>query len=159
MANEKELALAKSVYENLSKSLEARGWRYDGNEEELQIRINFNGDDIPMNFIIQVDADKQLISLLSFLPFDIAKDKRVEASIATNFINYMLADGSFDLSLGDGTILYRMTTSYCGSLLSKDVFSNMIDVACCIVDEYNDKLAALNKGEIDIDDFIKSVAD
>ncbi len=159
MANEKEFALAKSVYENVCKSLDLRNWKYNGNEEDLQIRINFNGDDIPMNFIIQVDADRQLISLLSFLPFDIAKEKRVEAALATCFINYMLADGSFDLSLGDGTILYRMTTSYRGSLVSKDVFSNMVDVACCIVDEYNDKLAALNKGEIEIADFIKSIID
>ena len=81
MANEKEFALAKSVYENVCKSLDLRNWKYNGNEEDLQIRINFNGDDIPMNFIIQVDADRQLISLLSFLPFDIAKEIGLEESI------------------------------------------------------------------------------
>lgn len=159
MANEKELALAKSVYETVCKSLDSRKWRYSGEEENLKIRINFNGDDIPMNFIIQIDAERELVSLLSFLHFDIVKEKRVEAALATCFINYMLADGSFDLSLGDGTILFRLTTSYRGSLVSKDIFSNMVDVACCIVDEYNDKLVALNKGEIELADFIKSIAD
>ena len=115
-----------------------------------------NGDDIPMDFIIHCDADRQLIRLMSFLPFKISEEKRIDGAIATSYANFLMADGSFDYNLGDGSILFRMTSSFRESLVGEDLFMYMIHIACVTVDEYNDQFLMISKGNLTIADFIKN---
>ena len=154
MANEKEMALAKNIFATICSAFDSNEWIYSKDEDELKIALGFDGNDIPMKFLICVDPDRQLVSVLSFLPFEFDKEKRMDAALATSYINYMLGDGSFDLSIAEGTTIFRQTTSYRGSLLSKELFLNMIAVACYTVDKYNDKLKALNDGEIEIKELL-----
>ena len=109
-----------------------------------------------MEFIVHCDADRQLIRLMSFLPFKISDAKRVEGAIATCHANYLLADGSFDYNLGDGTIIFRMTSSFRESLVGDELFKYMIHVACITVDKYNDQFLMISKGNLSITDFIKN---
>lgn len=156
MANEKELKTAKEAYDTLCNTLDARKWKYEKDDEKLVINLGVNGDDIPMGFAIYCDADRQLIRLMSLLPFKMSKDKLIEGAIATSYINYTLADGSFDYSLADGSIIFRMTSSFRESLIGDELFKYMIDVACITVDKYNDQLFMIEKGKLSIEDFIKN---
>jgi len=156
MANEKELKLAKEAYDTLCNSLDEMKWRYSKDEDKLIIHVGISGEDIPMEFIIHCDADRQLIRVMSFLPFKISEDKRVEGAIATCHANYRLADGSFDYNLGDGSIIFRMTSSFRESLVGDELFKYMIHVACATVDKYNDQFLMISKGNLSITDFIKN---
>ncbi len=154
MATDKEIKLAQSAYATLCKALDQRQWHYKKDEEKLIVTLGVNGDDIPMDLIIQCDASRQLIRLLSFLPFKMAEDKRVEGALATCHVNYKLADGTFSYDYADGTIVFNMTSSFRESIIGPEVFDYMIDCACFTIDRYNDKFLIISKGMLSIEDFI-----
>ncbi len=156
MASAKELKLAKEAYATLCKEFDKNGWRYKKNEENLTVNLGFNGEDIPMDFVIECDAERQIVSLLSFMPYKINEDKIVEAAIATCHANYKMLDGSFDLRLSDGTIVFRLTSSFRESLIGGELFKYMLSCAVYTVDRYNDQFLMLNKGNLSLEDFIKN---
>lgn len=156
MADEMKLAAAKQVYDSLCAAIDNRKWKYNKDEEKLIVSFGVNGEDIPMQFVILVDADRQLVRVLSPLPFMMAEDKRMEGAIATCAATYGLADGSFDFDLNNGRIVFRMTASYRESQIGEGLFQYLISCSCAMVDEYNDKFLAISKGLISISDFIAS---
>lgn len=155
MADEKQVRSARNVYDSLCEMLDEMKWRYNKFPEDLVVRFDVTGDDLPMQFVIAVDAERQLVRLLSPVPTKFGEDKRVEGAIATSQVNYKLADGSFDFSYEKGEVLFRMTSSFRDSLISKEMLSYMIRCACYTVDEYNDKFFMLAQGKMQIEDFFK----
>lgn len=156
MADNNKLMYAKEAYNTLCRTLDNIGWTYKRMDDELKLMFGVGGDDIPMNFLIIVDADRQLIRLLSLMPFQMNSDKRVEGAIATCIINYVLADGSFDLDIETGHVMFRLTASFRDSLLSEELFRYMVSIACHTIDKYNDQLSDLNDGKLSVEDFIKN---
>ena len=155
MIDEKKMELAKQVYQTLCRAIEKREWKYDKNEEELIVNFGVNGDDIPMQFIILVDAERQLIRVMSPLPFKMSESNRMEGAIAACAASFALADGSFDYDLFDGTVLFRMTASFRESLIGEGLFQYLISCSCATIDKYNDQFLALDKGIVSITDFIE----
>jgi len=156
MANENNARAAREVYETLCNTLTSMEWNFQREDEDLRVVFGVQGDDIPMHFVIAIDEGRQLVRLVSFLPFEFAEDKRVEGSIATNQINYTLAEGCFDFGLNDGRPIFRMTTSFRESLVGDEMFRYMIQVACFTVDRYNDQLESLSRGAISLEQFLEN---
>ena len=154
MADEKVVKHAIQVYKTLCAAIERREWKYDKDDEQLVVHFSVNGDDIPMQFILIVDADRQLVRLMSPLPFKISEAKRMEGAIATCVASYGMNDGNFDYDLSDGTIRFRLTASFRDSVIGEELFQYMISYSCSAVDEYNDRFLALDKGLMSINDFI-----
>lgn len=152
MADLKNLKQAKQAYNTLCSMLDNRQWKYSKNEEDLSIECRVQGDDIPMNIFFQIDTDHSLIILYSHLDVEVPKEKLVETAVAVNIINSVLVDGSFDYNILKGNILFRLTSSYKSSLISEKAFEYILDVSCSTVDQYNDKLDALIKGEYSLSD-------
>lgn len=148
-----EKYLAQQVYQTLCDALDRRGWNYGKEEDKLLVHFGVNGDDISMNFILIVDEERQLIRLLSQLPFKMCEDKRMDGALATCIVTNRLVDGSFDYDLSDGTIVFRMAASFRESVIGEGLFQYMIDCACSTIDEYNDKFLALDKGLMEIVSF------
>ena len=156
MADEMKMKLAKQVYNTICEALDNRDWHYGKEEDELLVHFGVNGEDIPMNFILVVDAERQLVRLMSPLAFKMSEDKRVEGALATCAASYGLVDGSFDYDMSDGEIVFRMTASFRESEIGEGLFQYMISCSCATVDRYNDQFLALNKGMLTINDFIKN---
>lgn len=159
MADERTLKQAKATFTTLCKHLDEKGWKYDvvdKAEDEFAIKSGVGTNDFPVEFIITVDAKTMLVSYLSILPFKAPEDKIVDMALATTAVNYRLADGSFDLGLETGSIIFRLTSSFRESLLGADLFDYMIIVATTTVDRYNDKFFMLSKGMMSFEDFIKA---
>lgn len=154
MVDEKKMELAKQVYQTLCDAIERRDWNFEKDEEKLLVHFGVNGDDIPMQFILIVDAERQLIRVMSPLPFKMSESKRMEGAIAACAASYGMADGSFDYDLSDGAIVFRMTASFRESLIGEGLFQYMISCSCAMVDKYNDQFLALDKGIMSITDFI-----
>ena len=154
MENATKYELAKQVYETLCAAIDRRNWNYGKDEEKLLVHVGVSGEDIPMKFILFVDADRQLIRLMSPLPFKMSEDKRVEGAIATCAATYGMADGSFDYDLSDGEIVFRMTASFRESMIGDGLFQYMISCSCAMVDKYNDVFLAIDKGLMSIADFL-----
>lgn len=154
MVEEKKIALAKQVYKTLCDAIDRMEWHYEKEEDGLIVHFAVNGDDIPMHFILIVDAERQLVRLMSPMPFKMSEAKRMEGAIATCVASYGLVDGSFDYDLADGTIVFRMTASFRESLVGEGLFQYMISCSCVKVDDYNDQFLAIDKGLLSITDFI-----
>lgn len=155
MSDEKKLKNAQNVFQTLCAMLDEKELKYEKHEDDLVVTFIMRGYDIPMQIVINIDFERELIRLLSPIPVTFEGDKRIEGAIATCQVNYRLADGSFDYDYKQGKILFRMTSSYVESLISKDLFEYMVSVACYTVDEYNDKFFMLAKGQIEIGEFFK----
>ena len=154
MVDEKKMELAKQVYQTLCEALERREWNFGKDEENLLVHFGVNGDDIPMQFILIVDAERQLIRVMSPLPFKMSESKRMEGAIATCAASFRMVDGSFDYNLSDGTIVFRMTASFRESRIGEGLLQYMISCSCAMVDKYNDQFLAIDKGIISIADFL-----
>lgn len=151
---EDNLARARRVFETLCATLNLHEWHYDRNDEDLSIRCSAQGEDLPMDLFIKVDSDKQLILLLSHLPFVISEEKRLDVAIATSVANNGMVDGSFDYDISTGHMFFRMTSSFIESEIGSDLFTYMLMVSCHTIDEYNDRFLMVGKGLMSINDFI-----
>lgn len=154
MADEK-LERAQKVYETLCATLDKHEWHYQKNEERLSIECGAQGEDLPMEITIRVDTERQLIMLLSHLPFIISEDKRLDVAIATSIANNGLVDGSFDFDITDGHMFFRMTSSFIESDIGSELFTYMLMVSCHTIDKYNDRFLMLGKGMMSIEDFMR----
>ena len=148
---------AKIVFDTLCACIEMRNWSFDKDEDRLLVHFVVSGDDLPMRFIMIVDAERQLVRLLSQMPFSVPEDKRIEGAIATCAATNTLANGCFNYDISDGSIGFRMSASFRESEIGEDLFSYMIDFSCTAVDEFNDKLWGVSKGFLSISDFLKSI--
>ena len=155
MAEEMNMQKAKEVFDTLVRMLDTRDWNYEKNEEKLLIKSGIRGEDLPVEFIVVVKPRQEVVQFLSRLPFNMPEDKRIDGALAVCVANYGLVDGSFDYDLSDGTLLYRLTSSYRESALGEDLFEYMIMCAAGTVDDYNDKFFMLAKGMMTIQQFIE----
>ena len=146
---------AGEVYSTLISMLNNIGWSYEKDEENFVIKSGVNGDDLPVEFIVVVKPTNEVVQFISHLPFKMPEDKRIDGAIAINVINWNLVDGSFDYNIANGSIVFRMTSSYRESFLGEELFKYLIMVAATTVDEYNDKLFMLAKGMVSIQKFIE----
>lgn len=158
MSEEKDLKRAQAVYATLCDMLTELDWHFQKDEEHLMIECSARGDDLPMELRVEVDAERNLIVLLSQMPFAIPEERRTALAIAVSLANNGLADGSFDYDYLSGRIIFRLTSSYIGSLIGKQLFHYMLMCSCATIDEYNDKflMVAMSKmSNEEILEFIK----
>ena len=152
---EANMKKAREIYDSLVNMLDSRDWKYDKFEDDLVIKSGIKGDDLPIEFIMFVKPENQVVQFISRLPFNMPEDKRVDGAIAVAVANYGLVDGSFDYDISDGEIRYRLTCSYRESYLGPDLFEYMIMCAAGTVDNYNDKFFMLAKGMMTIQQFME----
>ena len=156
MANEQDLKLIKTIYNQICAVIDARGWKYDKHEEDNAVHFTVVGEDIPMEFIAHVDVERQLVRLISQLPFKFAADKRMEGAIVTSCANNAIVDGCFQYDITDGEIVFKLTSSYRDSLISNETIEYMVSCSLAVVDEFNDKFLMVSKGVMSIEDFFKN---
>lgn len=152
---EVNMAKAKEVFDALVNMLDTRDWKYDKFEEDLVIKSGIKGEDLPIEFIVVVKPQNQVVQLLSRLPFQIPEEKRVDAAIAICVANNGLVDGSFDYDIAEGNITFRLTSSYRESELGADLFEYMILVSAGTIDDYNDKFFMIAKDMMSVQQFIE----
>ncbi len=147
---------AKEVYAKLVAMLEKHGWSFDRHDDDLVISSGVKGDDLPIEFIVVVNAKQQVAEFLSRLPFEMPAEKRVEGAVAVCAANDGICDGSFDYNIRNGQITFRLTTSFCGgTVLGEELFEYMIFEASATVDKYNDKFYLLAQGGMSLSQFIE----
>ena len=152
MTEENEKAL--EVYSKICAMFDANGLSYKKLEEDLTILCGGRGDDLPMDFVIQVRPRNDTVAIFSELPFAVEEDKRLDMAVAVCAVNYLLVDGCFDFDISDGQLLFRMNNSYMDCDLDMEVFDYMFHCAVITVDKYNDKFLMLAKGYMKIEAFL-----
>ncbi len=154
--DEETIKAANETFEKICAVLDARKWHYT-KEGERKLTFEVYGEDLPMRFNIYVDADRRLVRMHSPLPLRFPENALDVGAIATSEINYKLADGSFDYDMDSGGVCFRLTTSFCSSLISEAVFDYMVHCACSTVDDYNDRLFFLAKESLTLESFLETL--
>lgn len=155
--DEKKLKQAKSVYQSLCQMLDDLDWHYEKIEEDLAIKCKSQGDDLPIDIAIMVKSQIEIVTLLSPMPFSIPQNRRTALAVAVSRANNGLADGSFDYDYQSGNICFRLTSSYTGSLVSKEMLKYMLMCSCYMIDEYNDKFLVVAKTNMTNDEIVEFI--
>ena len=155
--DEKKLKRAQTVFTNLCERLDEIKWNFERNEEDLQIECTAQGDDLPISLRIAVDEEREIITLLSQLPYTTPEKRRAMMAVAVSKANNGMIDGNFDFDLMSGNIVFRLTSSYRESLIDKEVFTYLLSCACYTVDEYNDKFLFVAKNDMTVEEILKYI--
>lgn len=145
---------AKQTYQTILKAFDGQNLKYTVDASALKVNISFTTNDFDVKLIFTVDAERDLVRVLSFLPVTFPEDKRVEGAVATCIANHDMVDGSFDYDFTDGDIAFKMANSYRNGSMTTDAVSYMLNVALGTVDRYNDRFYDLAKGRMTIGEFV-----
>ena len=148
------MANGQKVYDEIRKILDGIDWKYEGRDDKLIISSAIKSDDLPIEFLIVVNDEKEVVQYISKLPFCMPENKRVDGAVAVAVANYGMINGSFDYDINDGEIRFRLTQSYIDGVPGADFIRYMIGVSSNTVDAYNDKFFMLAKNMMTISDFI-----
>lgn len=150
-------ARAREVFRTACKALDTMEWRYQKNEDKMSIECSAQGDDLPMDLSLEVDAERQIVVLLSRLPLTFPKDKLVDGVLAVSAINNTLSDGSFDYNVQNGHVIFRMTNSFKDSTLGEAVIHYLVLCSCKVINEFAAKLLMLSKGMLTFEKFMENL--
>lgn len=151
------LEQAKQIFDVCVFALEKRKWKYDKNENNLTIETGITGDDFPICFSLKIIPELMIIQLNSKLPFIVPDEKITDIAVAVCFANTFLCDGNFDYEMSEGTISFRMTSSYRESIISPELICYMMDWTAVQVDIYDEKLYGISEGLIDFKQFAELI--
>ncbi len=151
-----------SLYSKFCGYLDSIGFKYDCDDEKCAVETGVQGDDLPMRFHITFDDEPLRMWMWSMLPAVVRDGKKMAAcAIAVHKVNSEMFLGNFDMDPEDGTIGYELTTLFEGCDVEdpQATFGTIVALATSYIDEYNEKIAALAMGMIDLDEFMKKIAD
>lgn len=146
---ETDMKLTKFTYRTLLYAVKKKGWTCKNDDNNLSINYGVNGDNLHMDFDVSIDAERQLVRLVSKLPLKFDIKQIVAGAITTCLANYKLSDGSFDLDTTCGNVMYRMTTSYRDCYLSAEALIYLMDYSAWAIDKFYAPLQAVANGKMD----------
>ena len=156
MTNEQR---AKIVFNKVKAHLDGNKFKYDCDDQEMSIVLRATGEDLPLLVLVRVDADRQLIRMLSPMPVKMPEDKRMEGAVASSVANYGIIAGNFDYDIRDGEIRFRVTQSFREGDVTDEIIHYMFGILFNTVDTYNDRFFMLAKGMMSLEQFIDAEGD
>ena len=156
MADQNEIKRAEKAYAAIIKMLDDIDFRYSRYDEDMTIKCGIKGDDLPIDILMRVKTEQQVVQVRSILPFNMSEDKRVDGAIAVCVANYNMINGAFDYDISDGEISFRMCAPFHENELGHEQLEYMLMCTASTVDAYNDKFFMISKGMLPLEQFIES---
>ena len=146
--------LANRCYNNVKQVLNDLGWKYECFDDKLRVKFGVYGEDLSSNYYLTISAEKETATLAAYLPYRTPRQNTDNLARAISMANSRFYNGSFEFNAKNREICFRVTTLLLGGMeLSCEAIKYMIDVACDMVDKYDDKFFAVAKGYLSLDDF------
>ena len=136
------------VYKLLCDMLDQRKVRYEKNDKDLIVRFEMAGEKLPIRILMLVDKNRNLLKVLSPLPFVVPEDKRQDMAFVVNALNNQLPEGNFDYECTTGRIGFKITSCFEDCEISARVPEYLLFLAGSVVDQFNEKLLAFSKGTV-----------
>ncbi len=147
---------AERVFDAFKSYLTERGMKFETFDQDLVIKITVRGEDLPQPTIIRVMEDRDIVQILSPVPYNMPEDKRPDAAIAAAVANYGLINGSFDFDMRDGEIRYRITHYYKDTVVTRNQVEYLLNCIWFTTDRYNDRFFMLGMGKMTLQEFIEA---
>ena len=122
---QEETMFTELTYRALLEMLNEHGWKYREAEDRTIICLT-QGDDLPIPITFRVDDERKLLTVVSPIPVAVPEAKRTDMAVAVSLANYIIVDGSFDFDFLEGTMLFRLTSSFRESLIGKELLEYML---------------------------------
>ena len=153
---------ARSVYRKLTEAIAENGWKYKADDDKLIMVYGIKSEEKeePVNFIVKVDAERQLILLETRPIITFNADVLISAAEAVCTANVILADGCFDLKLKSCELIYRQALSFRSSTnLSVGAIKYLLSYSVFAVNSFLGKLKLVNDGKISGAEFTDACKD
>ena len=152
--------LAMKNYRSLLEAFELNDWKCDHDGGTMKMEYGVNGDYFKMRFTTKVVAERQHVILTSKLPCKFPKERSGAGALVIGAANYALSAGKFDFNVDDGSISFKMTLSYRGSILSKEAYKFLLNYPCWAIDKcykgFDDVINGKRSNQAVIDEFINN---
>lgn len=139
--------IAQNVYDMIISTLKSKDYVFL-QPDNLKVAFQIETDDTPIVFSVVIDAERQLIRMIAGYSITFPQERRVDGAIATCSTNCNLVAGGFDFDYETGSVVFRISASFAGSIISPDVFLYMVHRAYSACALYDKKLDLLAKGEL-----------
>lgn len=144
---------AKNTYNTLCKTLDNMKWKYQRDDEKLVVNTTAVGEDLTIKLRIVVSAERQVMYVKSPMPYSIPQTSRDVVSKALHIANFSMLNGCFEYDVNDGYVGFRMVVPFATSTISEEVCRYMVILTCQMVDKFNDKILALAKRNLTLEEF------
>lgn len=146
--------IATNVYNSIVSHLQGKGYALEREDDNLTAYFQVETRVLPITLAVTVNADKQSLMLIATSDITFQKDKLADAAIATCVTNCQLVDGGFEFDYATGKLVFRVSSSFKGCVISTDVFDYLFRRAYNASLTYCTELAKLAKGEIDLGAYV-----
>ena len=151
----KDMNKARAVYDTVCTALDKMKWVYDKEEEELAITTGAKGTDLPIDIIIRVIPEAEVLSVQVPFAFEVPDEHSIDVAIAVSAANYGLIRGCFDYDMTTGDLRFRICAPYNGNTtLAQDVVEMLVLIAATTVDSYQTRLLMVAKGVVTPSQFL-----
>ena len=152
-----KLERAAQVYNLIKSHLSSKGIKYEPHDDDQVVTMTAQGDDLPMPVVIRVIGEREVLHIGSPLPGKVPEDKRIDAAVALAAINNRLMNGSFDLDLDTGLIVFRVCQSFHDNDISEEQIHYLLAIVFITTDEFNDTLFMMMKGNMSLEQVLEKV--
>ena len=144
---------ASKVYNDLCTHLTACGWKYDRHDEDKVITLTMRGIDLPMELILAIKEEQEVICLYSPIRPTPPKEKRTEIGMAVNMANYAVIFGSFMYDAYDRDLQWHATLPYRDNSITQNQVHYLVMASCAVIDRYSAWFMMLGKGNVTLKQF------
>lgn len=99
-------------------TLESQDFNFQKSDEDMRVAFQIETDNLPVVISVVTDVERQLIRIVAGYSIVFPEDKRVDGAIAACVTNRNLVAGGFDYDYESGEIVFRISSSFAGSVIS-----------------------------------------
>lgn len=155
--SEEQLEAARKAYEKVCEAIDSVGLKYDSDDENFRVHLELAGEDMPIEINFFVHPEREIVRMISPMPYTVPKERRLDMAVALTFVNARLINGCYDFDMKTGNLRFRLVESYAGSELGFEAIKYLLVITNMTEDDYNDKLIMLNKDIISLKKFVQLI--
>jgi len=144
--------MAEHIYESTKEILDEREISYEAEQEEdtgdYTVVFNYRGEDMNHRMVIRAMGRRGMLTFSEALYFEVDKKNLPKLIDACNRINTVLMLGTFYYD-GEDSVRFYNPLLFSNSSVSKETVDELMLRSISIIEEYDDKLLAVNKGYLD----------
>lgn len=101
--------------------------------------------------------ERDLITLFSPLTFTAPEDGRQDIAMAMMVLNDVTYDGMWTINISNGDMEFRMTNSYCDSIVGKNCYKDMMSMAITANHKFAAKFFMIGKSAMSFEQFMNEL--
>lgn len=153
-----DIERAKAAYKAITDFLDDSNLKYEARPNDNVVFVTITGEDFPVTLMFTVRAEAQRVETYSQIPIEIKSEKAVDVAMACAAINNRIAYGKFCLYFDRSVCTYE-NSEYIDGLegFSSEYGRRIVATAYSIVEAYNDKIYAVNRGVLGVKELLASL--